>query len=146
VGSFQATPGARCGFLLTVILNDRPENLLPLRDDERLPPIVDYHLLRSCLRIGLIDVMEDDLYDKLVDRQIVSPAEEWAVRLPVYRAIEQVYELSGRRVGAVDEYFFSNARKRCPEMSEPQCDICQVDSVCAQRIELFQSVLRTIYY
>jgi hypothetical protein len=36
--------------------------------------------------------------------------------------------------------------KRCPEMSVPECSACRLDSVCAQRKELFQPVLRTAYY
>ena len=47
--------------------------------------------------------------------------------------------------GAVDWFFFG-ARKRCPEMSEPQCHVCLVDPVCAHRKELFQPVLRTSHY
>jgi hypothetical protein len=50
-------------------------------------------------------------------RQIVFPAEEWAVRYAAYRAMEQVVALSGKSEGVVD-WFFYNARKRCPEMTE----------------------------
>ena len=76
---------------------------------------------------------------------LIEPAEEWAVRYPAYRAREQVVALSGKSEGAVDWFFFG-ARKRCPEMSEPECEICQVDPVCAHRVELFQPVLRTSFY
>ena len=107
--------------------------------------MIDYHALRSCLRIGLIDAVDEDLKAKIIDRQIISPAEEWAVRYAAYRATEQVVELSGKSTGAVDWYFFT-ARKRCPEMTEPECQLCQVDPVCAHRVELFQPVLRTTFY
>jgi len=70
---------------------------------------------------------------------------EFVVRYPAYRAIEQVVALSGKGTGAVDWYFFG-ARKRCPEMSEPECRFCQVDPVCAHRKGLFQPVLRTSFY
>jgi hypothetical protein len=82
---------------------------------------------------------------KLVDRQVISPDEEWAVRYTAYRAIEKVVAISGKSMGAVDWFFFG-ARKRCPEMSEPECHLCQIDSVCAHRKELFQPVLRTTFY
>jgi hypothetical protein len=85
------------------------------------------------------------LNDKLRDRQIVAPAEEWAVRYAAYRAIEQVVALSGRAIGDVNGFFF-NARKRCPEMTDPECRRCQLDPVCAHRKELFQPVLRTSLY
>jgi hypothetical protein len=101
--------------------------------------------MRSCLRTGLIDVTNDELKAKLVGRQLLSADEEWAVRAAAHMAIEQVVEKSGKSMGAVDWFFFQ-ARQRCPEMSEPQCDLCAVDPVCAHRKELFQPVRRTTYY
>jgi hypothetical protein len=95
--------------------------------------------------MGLIDVLDEGLKGKLSGRQIISPAEEWAVRYAAYRATEQVVALSGKDTGAVDWFFFS-ARKRCPEMSEPECGLCQVELVCARRRALFQPVLRTSSY
>ena len=145
IGGYKEDPLRKKSSLLAMILNQRPENFLPLRDDEQVAPVIDYHALRSCLRIGLIDVMDEELNDKLINKQIVSPAEEWAVRYAAYRATEQVVDLSGKSTGAVDWFFFS-ARKRCPEMTEPECQLCQVDPVCAHRKELFQPVLRTTFY
>ena len=145
IGGYKEDPLRKKSSLLAMILNQRPENFLPLRKDEQVEPVIDYHALRSCLRIGLIDVIDDELRNKLTNRQIVSPAEEWAVRYPAYRAIEQVTALSGKSQGAVDWFFFG-ARKRCPEMSEPECQLCQIDPVCTHRKELFQPVLRTSFY
>jgi sugar/nucleoside kinase (ribokinase family) len=145
IGGYKEDPLRKKSSLLALILNQRPENFLPLRDDEQVPPIIDYHLMRSCLRIGLIDVIDEELKTKLRNRQIVSPAEEWAVRYPAYHAMEQVNTLSGKSIAAVNGFFFG-ARKRCPEMSEPECRFCQLDAVCAHRKELFQPVLRTSFY
>ena len=107
--------------------------------------MIDYHLMRSCLRVGLINVLDEVLKNKLLARQIVSPAEEWAVRYAAFQAIERIVALSGKSAGAVDWFFFG-ARKRCPEMSEPECHLCQLDPICAHRKELFQPVRRTTYY
>jgi ribokinase len=145
IGGYKEDPLRKKSSLLAMILNQRPEKFLPLRDDEELAPVIDYHALRSCLRIGLIDVIDDELKSKLIGRQIVYPNEEWAVRYTAYRAIEQLVQQSGKSTGAVDWFIFS-ARKRCPEMSEPECWSCQVDPVCAHRKELFQPVLRTSFY
>ena len=142
---YKEDPLRKKSSLLAMILNQRPEKFLPLRKDEQVAPVIDYHALRSCLRVGLIDVLDEKLEIKLRDRQLVSPAEEWAVRYPAYRAFEQVTALSGKSTGA-ENWFFFNARKRCPEMSEPECELCQVDPVCAHRKELFQPVLRTSFY
>ena len=107
---------------------------------------MDYHNMRSCLRIGLIDVVDGELREKLINRQVVSPAEEWAVRYPSYLAYDQLVSLSGRSLNTVNNYLFTNARKRCPEMTEPDCRSCKLDPVCAHHKELFQPVLRTSFY
>jgi hypothetical protein len=146
VGGYKEDPVRKKSLLLALALNNRPETFLPLRDDEQIAPIMDYHLMRSCLRIGLIDVLDEELETKLTNRQIVSPAEEWAVRYPAYLAEEQFLTLSGRSLSAVNGFLFSTARKRCPEMTEPQCRLCPLDPVCAHRKELFQPVLRTSFY
>jgi hypothetical protein len=145
IGGYKEDPLRKKSSLLAVILNQRPETFLPLRNNEQVEPVIDYHLMRSCLRIGLIDVIDEELKNKLTNRQIVLPAEEWAVRYASYRAIEQVVALSGKSTGAVGQFFFG-ARKRCPEISEPDCRFCQLDPVCAHRKELFQPVLRTTFY
>jgi sugar/nucleoside kinase (ribokinase family) len=146
LGGYKEDPLRKKSSLLALILNQRPETFLPLREDEQVAPVIDYHLMRSCLRVGLIHVLDRELENKLLDRQIVSPAEEWAVRYAAFRAIEQLGALSGKSTGAVDSWLFFNARKRCPEMTEPECRLCQLDPVCARRKELFQPVLRTSFY
>lgn len=145
IGGYKEDPLRKKSGLLALILNQRPETFLSLRSDEQIAPVVDYHLMRSCLRIGLIEVKDEQLRDKLLNRLLVSPSEEWAVRHSSFRAMEKLIKLSGKSTGAVDWFFFG-ARKRCPEMSEPECEACQVDAVCAHRKELFQPVLRTSFY
>ena len=108
-------------------------------------PVIDYHLMRSCLRTGLVDVIDDELRRKLIGREELSAAEEWGVRFAAYRAIQQVQQRSGRSMGAVDWFFF-NARHRCTEMTEPECAKCAIDPVCAHRNALFQPVIRTTFY
>jgi len=145
IGGYKEDPLRKKSGLLALILNQRPERFLPLREDEEVAPVIDYHALRSSLRVGLIDVLDDDLRSKLLNREIVSAEEEWAVRYAAYRAEEAVVALSGKSTGAVDHFFFS-ARRRCPEMTEPECNVCPVDAVCAHRKGLFQPVLRTTFY
>lgn len=144
IGGYREDPLRKKSALLAMILQQRPETFLPV-GEEKIPPVVDYHVMRSCLRTGLIDVIDNELAAKLVGRQLISRTEEWAVRAAAYAAIQQVVEISGKSMGAVDWFFFQ-ARKRCPEMSEPRCELCAVDPACAHRKELFQPVRRTTYY
>ena len=145
IGGYKEDPLRKKSGLLALILNQRPEAFLTFADGEQVEPVIDYHLMRSCLRVGLVDILDADLKTKITNRELISPADEWAIRLTAYRAIEQVVELSGKSTGAVDWFFFG-ARKRCPEMTDPECSLCQIDSVCAHRKELFQPVLRTTFY
>jgi len=145
VGGYKEDPLRKKSGLLALILNQRPESFLTFADGEQVEPVIDYHLMRSCLRVGLVDILPEELKTKITNRELISPADEWAIRLTAYRAIEEVVALSGKSTGAVDWFFFG-ARKRCPEMTEPECALCQIDSVCTHRKELFQPVLRTTFY
>lgn len=144
IGGYKEDPLRKKAGLLAIILRQRPEAFLA-NGEEAVPPVVDYHVMRSCLRMGLIDVVDDELAAKLAGRALISQTAEWAMRAAAHAAVEQVVAMSGKSMGAVDWFFFQ-ARKRCPEMSEPLCDKCAVDPACAHRKELFQPVRRTSYY
>jgi hypothetical protein len=145
VGGYKEDPLRKKSGLLALILNQRPEAFLPLGPGEEIPPIIDYHVMRFCLRVGLVDVVDETLRQKLAGRQLLQPADEWSVRYAAYRAVQGLVAAARRSTGAVD-YFMFNSRKRCPEMTEPVCGLCAVDPVCAHRKELFQPVLRTTFY
>jgi ribokinase len=145
VGGYKEDPLRKKSGLLALVLSQRPERFLRVVPGEPVPPVIDYHLMRSCLRIGLLDVADPALARALAERRVLSPADEWAVRLAAYAAVEQVVARSGQPMGAVDWFFF-NARRRCPEMTPPDCQRCAVDPVCGHRKELFQPVLRTVFY
>lgn len=131
--------------LLAVILENRPEHFLRVTDPESYAPIIDYHLQRSALRTGLVVVRDAALRTRLEDRALVTDAEENEIRRATFAAIRQLCEQSGKSVAAVDWFFFTN-RKRCPEMSEPECAVCPVQSICARQTRLFQPVFRTTAY
>ncbi len=108
-------------------------------------PIIDYHVMRSCLRMGLIEIIDEKLKKQIMDREIISFDDEWAVRYSSYLSFQKLVDLSGKSLGAIDIFFF-HARKRCPEMTIPDCPNCLVEPVCAQKKELFQPVIRTSFY
>lgn len=145
IGGYKDDPLRKKSMLLALILEQRPEKFLHAAADEPQPPVIDYHLMRSCLRTGLIEISDAALRDKITRREEVSALDEWAIRFAAYRAIEQVQKQAGRSMGAVDWFFF-NARRRCPEMTPPDCAACAIDPVCAHRVELFQPVRRTTFY
>jgi hypothetical protein len=143
IGGYKEDPLRKKSGLLAFILHQRPEEFLTL--EREVTPVVDYHAMRACLRIGLVEIQDPELRSKVVGRQVILPAEECAIRYAAYMAIEQVASLSGKSMGAVDWFFF-NSRKRCPEMTDPECQNCQVDLICTHNKDLFQPVLRTTFY
>ncbi|MEN8144645.1 MAG: carbohydrate kinase family protein [Gemmatimonadota bacterium] len=145
VGGYKDDPLRKKSVLLAIILMQRPERFLRSAPGEQTPPIVDYHLQRSCLRTGLVRALDPRLQSRLESRAVVTLDEEEAVRRASYAAAERVCEISGRTMGAVDWFFFQN-RSRCPEMTEPYCAACPLDGVCSHEIGLFQPVHRTTYY
>ncbi len=145
VSGYKEDPLRKKAALLAAILYARPERYLVWDSNEEIPPIIDYHLQRSCLRIGLIEVSDTDLMSKLENRQTVSPIEESQVREAAFRALVRMRAQTAKSMAALDWFFFQN-RQRCPEMTEPDCSQCPIDPVCSRRKELFQPVIRTTFY
>lgn len=133
--------------LLAMVLANRPEKFLKPIDDEKWPPIVDYHLMRVALRLGLVELWPSDgpICDQLEGRKWVSASDERMVRFLVWQAIKQLIVESGLTMAGVDEILWM-ARKYCPEMTEPECARCMFHDVCVKRTELFQPVFRTTAY
>jgi hypothetical protein len=145
IGGYKEDPLRKKSALLAIILQQRPEKFLRQLPDEPVPPIVDYHIQRSCLRIGLVKVVDGALREKLENRLLLDEDEEWAIREAVYRAMNELQKASGCSMGALDKFFFDN-RRRCPEMTEPDCANCPIDTVCAHHKSLFQPIIRTTFY
>ncbi|MFA6594147.1 MAG: hypothetical protein WCT16_02705 [Candidatus Buchananbacteria bacterium] len=131
--------------LLAMVLANRPEHFLKIEPaNPQWRPIVDYHLMRSALRFGLVD-LDDDIAEHLSERLWLDAEMEMIIRKAVYDAISQVIALSGRSMAEVDKLMWM-ARKYCPEMERPRCGYCRLNGLCRQRIKLFQPVLRTDRY
>ena len=143
---YAEDPLAKKANLLAIILANRPERFLDLRDPESITPIVDYHLMRSCLRTGCVEIVDDELAHRIERRGWVDEAEEDEIRGACFDAIQSLVELSGLTQAAVDGFFFSNARRVCVEVEAPRCDECAAAAACARRTHLFQPVIRTTAY
>ena len=143
---YAEDPLAKKANLLAIILANRPERFLDMRDPESITPIVDYHLMRSCLRTGCVAIVDDDLRSRLESRRWVDEAEEAEIRGACFDAIQALVETSGLGQASVDGFFFSNGRRVCVEVEQPLCDECVAHDACARRTELFQPVIRTSAY
>ncbi len=143
---YAEDPMAKKANLLVVMLAARPEGFLELRDPQNIRPIVDYHLMRSCLRTGCVRILDEDLRRRLEGRQWVDCEEEREIRAASFAAIEELVQLSGCSVALIDGFFFTNGRSRCLEDREPRCEECSVRGSCAQETTLFQPIFRTTAY
>lgn len=146
IGGYKEDPLRKKSNLLALILNERPEHFLTFSEGEEIPPVVDYHAMRFCLRTGLVDIVGSSLRNKIANRELLSVEEEWVIRHACYIAVQRIVDVSGLCGGAVDNITFAYNRKHCPEMTEPICENCAMDPVCAHRKELFQPVIRTTFY
>ena len=145
VGGYKEDPLRKKSALLAAILSQRPERFFVPGPGEDIPPIVDYHCQRTCLRLGVVRIEDPELERRLVERRVVGARDERAIRTACHDAMAALRDRSGRPMGAVDWFFFQ-MRRRCPEMREPDCPACPADPVCAHATGLFQPVFRTTAY
>ncbi len=143
---YMSDPLAKKVNLLAVILGARPERFLKLRDPENIQPIVDYHMMRVCLRTGLVHIENTDLKRRLQERIWVDPTEELSIRKATGRAIMDLVEETGCSVAAIDGLFFKIGRTHCIETASPRCTECPIESNCIQETKQFQPVFRTTAY
>ena len=143
---YMGDPISKKASLLLLILSRRPESFLDLRDPEALVPIVDYHLMRGCLRTGAVRIIDPELQRRVEARAWVDAPEERDIRQACGRAILALVERSGTSVAAVDGFFFVNGRRQCLETEPPTCQTCPISEPCAQAVQMFQPVFRTTAY
>ena len=146
IPGYDSDPLAKKANLLAVILAARPERFLDARDPENIAPIVDYHMMRLCLRTGLVDVQDPDLERRLGERMWVDTMEELSIRQATGRAILRLVEETTCSVADIDGLFFRLGRTVCLETTEPQCGDCPLEVACAQHTRRFQPVYRTQAY
>ncbi len=143
---YREDPLAKKANLLAVILAGRPERFLDARDPESVRPIVDYHLMRGCLRTGCVRVVDAELAGRLEARVWVDVVEEEAIRGACFDAIGELVRRSGRSMAEVDAFFFARGRSLCLETEPPRCEECGLRPDCGRHTGLFQPVFRTTCY
>ena len=140
IPGYKNDPFLKKNILLAMMLANRKEQFLKVSDPKNWQPIVDYHLMRVALRLGLVEL---DFNNS--GRRWTSESNEKDIRAETYHAVEKLINLSGRSMSFVDEKLWM-ARRYCPEMEKPQCEKCIFDSICKKRIDLFQPIFRTTAY
>lgn len=141
---FREDPLKKKALLFLMTLTNRPEHFLVPEESFTWDPIVDYHLMRLALRLGLVNLPMEWVNEN-TERTFTSPERERAIRRAVFDAVRLLLVHSGRSMAEIDNLMWS-ARRFCPEMEKPNCAGCMLQTACAQRTELFQPVIRTTAY
>jgi hypothetical protein len=145
IPGYKEDPLRKKAMLLAIIMENRPEQFLRVRDPQSAIPIIDYHLQRSALRTGLVTINDPMERQNIVQRVNTPSHLENSIRHETFAALEELTALSGKSVASIDWFFFQN-RHRCPETTTPDCPNCPVQHICVKQTDLFQPVLRTTFY
>lgn len=95
------------------------------------------------LRSGMVNPGD---FESLIKERKWVPAEvEMVIRDCSYNANSKLIDESGKSMASVNRYLFT-ARRRCPEMTEPICAQCSMESACEKHKEYFQPIFRTTFY
>ncbi|MBI4837019.1 MAG: hypothetical protein HY813_01270 [Candidatus Portnoybacteria bacterium] len=130
--------------LLAMVLSNRPEKFLEVKDPQSWSPIVDYHLMRLALRLGLVDLKKSE--QRANEKRLwIDALAEYRIRRATYRAIKRLISKSGKSMPFIDKLFWTG-RQYCPEMEDQECSQCIFSEVCKKRTELFQPIFRTTAY
>lgn len=132
-------------YLLAMALSERPEKFLKITDPEHWMPIVDYHLMRLALRMGMVVVRDKELKGILSRREWIDASDEEEIRMNTLIAMKEIMRLSKKPFPLIDNAFWKG-RKFCPEMETPNCGACIFKNACEKKTELFQPVFRTTNY
>ncbi|MFA6161012.1 MAG: queuosine salvage family protein [Patescibacteria group bacterium] len=92
-------------------------NLLKIKDPQSVEPVMDYHMQRLLLRIGCVEVLDQDLKQSLQDRTPLSSDSE--VRTAAVEAVRLIGKLAKKDFFEMDELLWSMARSCCHE--KPLC-------------------------
>lgn len=141
---YKEDPLKKKAILFMMALANRPEHFLVPERTFVWDPIVDYHLMRLAERLELV-ILPKSWVKESVERLRTSPERERDIRWAVFRAVKFVIQLSGRTMAEIDNLMRS-ARRYCLEMEAPNCSACMLQNACAQKVELFQPIIRTQAY
>ncbi len=144
IAGYNEDPFEKKNLLLAMTLANRPEKFLRVKDPQNWLPIIDYHLMRLSLRLGLVDLDQSEQGSNKA-RGWVDGDSEYNIRSAVYSAVTQVIAESGRSMSFIDQKMWM-ARRYCPEMTKPDCPKCVFMDICKKRTELFQPIFRTTAY
>lgn len=107
--------------------------LFVIRDSENFIPIMDYHMQRVLLRIGCVEITDNELKTALTNRLPLSSDEP--VKTACIAAIKLISTYSGIALWQMNDYFWTLGRSCCNETT-----LC-TDGICSKQPCSFESVI-----
>lgn len=98
----------KSGVLLDFLISS---GIFKIKDLENFVPVVDYHMQRVFLRMGCIEVKNEDLRKKLMNFERLDSDEEF--RIAAQEVLTKISKLSGKTVIELDPIFWSLGRSCC---------------------------------
>ncbi len=106
-------------FLIKLLEED---GLVKIQDPENFIPIMDYHMQRVLLRLGCVEITDDTLRQKILDRTTLDTDEP--IRQLCIDAFKMIAENSGHPITKMNDFFWSLGRSCCHETTLCTDKIC----------------------
>ena len=114
-------PVEKKSFLLLLYLNE--SGIWKIGDLENLKIAVDYHIMRIALRAGMINLVDNALASRLLQRKRVKQSEDSEVRKTVREACSLLSKYSGHSAFEIDTMLWNMGRSCCFYEDDPICDV-----------------------
>ncbi|MCF8302627.1 MAG: queuosine salvage family protein [Bacteroidales bacterium] len=109
----------KSSFLIKLI---QDAGIIDLQDPENYIPIVDYHMQRVLLRMGCIEVEDNDLRKKIMQR--VPMESDKPFREAAIEAFGIIAEHSGHSLAVMNDFFWPLGRSCCHETTLCKTGFC----------------------
>lgn len=106
--------------------------ILNIRDEQNMIPIMDYHMQRVLMRLGCIEITDQDLKEKLLRKEVLDSDSE--IRQACIDSISIIAKSSGHRILKMNDYFWPMGRSCCNETTlcfDRKCEKepCSLESI-----------------
>lgn len=93
-------------------------------DKKNLYVPVDYHVMRVALRAGIIEIVDENLKEKLTNKMPASAEEDFQIRESVKNALKMIERTSSFDAFDLDDILWNIGRSHCHYSHEPMCSTC----------------------
>ncbi len=87
--------------------------LLEIRDPENIIPIMDYHMQRVLMRMGCVEILDENLKKKLINKETLKSDEE--IRSASIKSMRLISKISGHPILKMNDFFYTLGRSCCKE-------------------------------